>query len=53
MEKVEIEYDVKESKELGELIASLSAPNNDGASVKFDIERTDRKLLVSIYPSAY
>ena len=53
MDKVEIEFDIKETSELGDLISSLSAPKNDGAAVGFNIERIDTKFVVTIYPSAY
>lgn len=53
MDKIELEFSIKETKELGELISSLSAPKNAGAAVKFDIERVDRMFMVNIYPSAY
>lgn len=53
MDKVEIEFDLCEMKMMGELISSLSAPQNDGAAVKFEITRNLRKFLVTIFPTAY
>ena len=53
MDRVIVKFEVTEAKALGEFIASLSAPNNNGSAIKFDVNRDKDIFEVIVYPMAY